>query len=202
MDEQSPTTTERRCPICGSIIPAGARFCPSCGNRQPDHEAAAPSFSAALDDILVDDPIEPAAEPTIVTPPTSVWGPNEPVDPFEETRVPAEPVAYQPSPAPQPVASLPAQPGQPTGYGEPSSPAGWATTPGHWTNQEEPPLKQQGWRGNRTLWLVLGIIGIIVFCCCGFFFIVSAISAAETSAAIEILDVAYRIGVAVPRIAS
>jgi hypothetical protein len=40
-------------------------------------------------------------------------------------------------------------------------------------------------RGNRTLWLILGIVGIIFICCCGFFFLVSVISAAESTATIS-----------------
>lgn len=201
MDDQPTTSAERRCPICGAIVPLGARYCPSCGNRQPDSDADAPSFSAALDDILVDQESteSPPPEDVAQTPPISVWGPNDPVV-VEMT--PDEPLTYRPEPKAEPVeepvlqreSSSTSVDWATTTTAPPSTATatGWATTPEHWTNQQQPPLRQQGWRGNRTLWLVFGILGMIVVCCCGFIFLVSMISATETSAVIDGMNSALR----------
>lgn len=173
---------ERRCPICGAAVPSSARYCPSCGNRQPDADSVAPSFSAALEDVLDDHPSDVPGPVTITgpaepTPTPSVWGPNDP--PTSTSEVP--PVYDEPVTVAGPTVSA----GPADWSAAPPPPqTGWATTPEHWTNQQQPDLKQQGWRGNRALWLVLGIVGILFFCCCGFFFIVSAVSATEAAVAV------------------
>ena len=145
MSEQPAQT--RICPTCGNTVPAMARYCPSCGTRlDPKTSYTTDDFEDVLADVLeaqVDD--IPAASATVQVSPDD------------------------------PTSSLPpataTTPGQTTEWN--ASASDWAEPAdraGTWTAQTSMPAALAKPRGNRTLWIILAILGFIIFCCCGLIF--------------------------------
>ncbi len=170
MSEQPGQT--RTCPTCGNTIPAMARYCPSCGTRlDPTAAYTADDFEDALADVL-DAPVE---EPPADQPPADRRPADEPQVGTESPPVsPDGPTVSLPTV----TATTPSQQAkwtaQANNWTEPTSQAGtWtAATPA------APPSKL---RGNRTLWIILAILGFIVFCCCASFFGLLVIGANDTA---------------------
>jgi hypothetical protein len=173
MSEQPDQT--RICPTCGNTVPAMARYCPSCGTRlDPATAYTADDFEDALADVL-EAPVEdaPIAQPA------------------------AQPLTPTPSPvsADQPTAALPPitapTPGQHTEWT--ASPSDWATSsgqPGTWTAQPPTATTPARQRGNRTLWIILAIVGFIIFCCCGSFFALLLVAENDTAFQQEVSNLA------------
>jgi hypothetical protein len=107
---------------------------------------------------------------------------TEPVDTPDEPPLTAEP---QP-----PVAVMPA-----------SDPAGWTASASAWSEPTgqpgmwgaQPPLATTPTRprGNRTLWIILAIVGFLIFCCCGFLFVALLIDGTTSAATSDLSVVRY-----------
>ena len=144
MSEQSAET--RACPTCGSTIPAMARYCPSCGTRlNPEAAYSADDFEDALADVLDEPDVE---QPT--TPDALTIAPDDPAATLSPTGEAA-------------ATDHPEWTARASDWVEPNAGAGSWTAP-------PPTVIEVKSRGNRTLWIVLAIVGFIVFCCCGSFF--------------------------------
>lgn len=165
MSEQPVPT--RICPTCGNTVPATARYCPNCGTRlDPAAAYTADDFEDALADVLE--------------------------APVEET--PAEPMAPAGSPD-APTSALPpataTTPNQPSEWT--ASPSDWAESTsqaGTWTAQTPTATTPARPRGNRTMWIILAILGFIVFCCCGAFFALLLVAESDTAFQQEIARLA------------
>ncbi|MEX1158211.1 MAG: zinc-ribbon domain-containing protein [Thermomicrobiales bacterium] len=155
MSEQSAET--RACPTCGSTIPAMARYCPSCGTRlNPTAAYSADDFEDALADVL-DEPDD-----------------EQPTAPDSLTVAPDEPTAALPPINETATTEQPEWTARASDWVEPTAGAGSWTAP-------PPSMTEVKPRGNRTLWIVLAIVGFIVFCCCGAFFALFAIDASTSA---------------------
>jgi hypothetical protein len=164
----------RICPTCGNTVPAMARYCPSCGTRlDPATVYTAGDFEDALADVLE----APVEEPPAGQPPAQQQVPQPP--PVS----PDEPTAALP-----PVIAT--TPGQPTEWT--ASPSDWSAPsgqPGTWTAQG-PTTTSTRPRGNRTLWIILAIVGFIIFCCCGSFFALLLVAENDTAFQQEVSNLA------------
>ncbi len=165
MSEQPPQT--RICPTCGNNVPSMARYCPSCGTRlDPATAYTADDFEDALADVL-EAPVE-----------------EVPTDSASPSVTPDDPTAAIP-----PVTS--STPSQPTEWTATAS--DWAAPTGEagtWTAQAPTAVTPAKPRGNRTLWIILAILGFIVFCCCGSFFALLLIAESDTAFQEEVSNLA------------
>lgn len=118
--KSTTTPVQRVCPSCAQILDQPAKFCPYCGQKQPE-EAAAPSEPVEN----VQAPSPPAPVPPIVMPPAPM--PPEPpvygVPPMPpELYTPSAPTPPEPPVAPEPPAS-PEPPQAPEPSTPPEAPA-------------------------------------------------------------------------------
>jgi len=150
-----------------------ARYCPSCGTRlDPAAVYTADDFEDALADVL-DAPVD---EPSVD---------KAPADDSQADEAPAgmEPPLVSPD---SPTVTLPTVTAT-----TPSQQSEWTAQANDWTAE---PTRQAGtWtattpaaplskpRGNRTLWIILAILGFIVFCCCGSFFALLLVAESDTA---------------------
>lgn len=169
MSEQPVQT--RTCPTCGNTVPAMARYCPICGTRlDPAAAYTADDFEDALADVLdapVDEPPvdEPPDEPPAST--TLSEHPTESLPPVAAT-TPSQPTVWTASSS---------------DWAEPSAQAGTWTAPAPVAAQPKP-------RGKRTMWIILAILGFIIFCCCGSFFALLIVAEGDTAFQEEISHLA------------
>ena len=165
MSEQPNQT--RICPTCGNSVPMMARYCPSCGTRlDPAAAYTADDFEDALADVL-DAPVdEPIVEPT-----RTAGNADDPT-------VTLPPV----------TATTPTQPAEWTATA--SDWAGPTGQAGTWTAQTPTAVTPAKPRGNRTLWIILAILGFIVFCCCGTFFALLLVAESDTAFQNEVSNLA------------
>jgi hypothetical protein len=136
-----------------------ARYCPNCGTRlNPATAYTSDDFEDALADVL-DAPDE--VEPVEVT--------VEPATTADQPTMPIAPVVVQSS-GPQPEWTASA-----SDWTQPQA------QPGTWAEQPPVATTPARSRGNRTLWIILAIVGFIVFCCCGSFAALVAIGSNDTA---------------------
>ena len=149
----------RTCPTCGNTVPTVARYCPNCGTRlDPATTYSADDFEDALADVL-EGPEEEQLADSLTVPTTSSDAPTEALPPTE-TAAPAQQTEWT-------VRS--------SDWVEPTGQSGtWTAPPPTATIPTRP-------RGNRTLWIILAIVGFLVFCCCGGFFAVLALAESDTA---------------------
>jgi hypothetical protein len=157
MSEQPGQT--RACPTCGNTVPSMARYCPNCGTRlNPTTAYTADDFEDALADVL-DAPEEAAPDDL----------PIEPVSTHDQPTTPVSTVSV-PSSDPQPEWTASA-----SDWTQPQE------QPGTWAAQPPIATTPARSRSNRTLWIILAIVGFIVFCCCGSFAALVAIGSNDTA---------------------
>jgi hypothetical protein len=144
-----------------------ARYCPSCGTRlDPATAYTADDFEDALADVL-----------------------EAPVD---------ESLAESPLPGTQPDEATAALP--PVASTTPSQPTEWTASASDWSSPESAPgtwtapsptaSSRTRPRGNRTLWIILAIVGFIIFCCCGSFFALLLVAESDTAFQEEVSNLA------------
>lgn len=143
-----------RCPTCGNPTPAGARFCPNCGTPLSAAPAGDEWFRDAIDDVVADDAATAAGAPPAGVP----------------DAVPTTGQAWGT--------------GAPPATESPRQEPAWTATSGEWSSP--PPVvvaaeEPTGWRRNRTLWIILGIVGFVLLCCCGSMMLVSAVSSVDSA---------------------
>jgi len=154
--------TPRDCAVChncGALLPHGARFCPTCGAQVIDATPASAeqpagddAFRNAIDAALGTVP-DSADQPTVQAP---IVGPAVP-----DTVTP-------PPPDPQPTSPTWSVPPEPANY-PPSQQPAWTASSEQWP-ADVSTHNQPGWRRSRTTWVILAIVGFIIFCCCGILF--------------------------------
>lgn len=168
MSQQPPQT--RACPTCANSVPVMARYCPNCGTRlDPAAAYTSDDFEVALADVL-DAPVEAPVDATPVEPPVSSVLPDAPTS--------ALPPITAPTPSEQSAWTARA-----SDWSEP------AAQSGTWTAQS-PAASPAKPGGNRTMWIILAILGFIVFCCCALFFTIFAFAANDTAFQNEISNLA------------
>ncbi len=171
---QQPDQT-RICPTCGNRVPAMARYCPSCGTRlDPATTYTAGDFEDALADVLE----APVEEPGIDQTPVQQPVPTPPPASSDEPTAALPPV----------IATSPGQ--QPDWTASTSDWAAPSGQPGTWTAQGPTAATPTRQRGNRTLWIILAIVGFIIFCCCGSFFALLLVAENDTAFQQEVSNLA------------
>lgn len=160
---ETPTSHDS-CAVCGSPLPAGARFCPVCGNRIEGGQPARGGLGSVSS---VESPDIDAEQPTVQSP--IVSGPiNEP--PVMQT--PPASVADQSLTPPQP-------------------PPAWAATPQQWSGAPPPAARHEPGR-SRTFWILIAVFGFIVFCCCALMFALFVISWSDSSFQSQIMGAIFQ----------
>ncbi len=164
------------CQMCSATNPAQARYCLNCGTRLVPAGADTPAEAAAFEDALAavvsDTPTPPPPAPA---PPLPTWSPT-----------PAPDMSAPVNDAHTPLDGTPAESsGAPGTWGAPSasptvSPQGtWASSSsttsgdaGSWGSTGQ--AAGQGWptvdgarKPRRWPWVILAVVGALVFCCCG-----------------------------------
>lgn len=144
-----------------------ARYCPNCGTRlDPATAYSADEFETALADVL-----EAPVDET----------PAEQEQPATEPDTPAEEVP------PIPVTTTSGQVEWTAHASDWTESAGQAGT---WTAQTPTATTPAKPRGNRTMWIILAILGFVVFCCCGSFFALLLVAESDTALTNELPNMA------------
>jgi hypothetical protein len=167
---------ERRCSNCGNVAPAYARFCPVCGAQLAGVTGEAGTFEDAIAEVLGEE--QAGSQPLPELPPQSQspWDqPTSRVEPPGSGWIDVTPTQSSDSP---PSSSYSDPPGgwtaSSSSWSQPTPPTGaWSSEP----VSSAPPQKS----GNRVLWIVLGIIGFVIFCCCAFFLFSVAVSGSDAT---------------------
>lgn len=170
------------CQMCSATNPAQARYCLNCGTRLVPAGADTAADAAAFEDALAavfsePDASTPAPTPVSASPATTTWTPAPAADAWTPTSAPPATSGT----APTDSCDTPGTWGEPT----PAAPTTdtqqgtWATAgsgtsggTGDWGSAGQAP--QQGWptvddvrKPRRWPWVILAVVGALVFCCCG-----------------------------------
>lgn len=148
------------CHNCGALLPHGARFCPTCGAQvieatpaSTEQPASDDAFRNAIDAALGTSSGS-AEQPTVQAP---IVGPAVPESVEQPEIAESQPTSPTWSATPDSASYPPMQ--QPA----------WTASSEQWP-ADVSTHNQPGWRRSRTTWVILAIVGFIIFCCCGILF--------------------------------